>query len=419
MIIATTTKPVYRHQQDTGMACGRACAQMIISSLGQAGSPAATIISVEQETLRTRESNKIDIEYWWFTEPDEFRDLLATAAELSAADHDWRVASHATADKLLADLILAMQAHGRPAAVTTGAVEHWMVLTQVHENSDGRYAFHFFNPLPSPIAANSTTGGPRYQHQFMDAECGTDQQPLIVVNRGSEIADLNLKIKGFTKPKTIKILSPAGEAQAGATLPPPSTVGSYTGKAVGVAFGPAPSTNAVTQLARTLKNARLSPLRMMSANPVDVIQSGLRTQFRLLTESFDLKPLGRTLAAPDLAVTATRQIDDVEQPGVRYVLASGYSEQTRTGFVAAFDASAKGPLLHVQITNDRTLINSLASFPGETLYWTTGPTSHFPPMAMPYFVFRKKPGQPGVLIRLYDDVEGTVIAAQCEGPGPA
>jgi hypothetical protein len=410
-IIATTTKPVYRHQQDTGRDCGRACAQMIISSLSQAGSSASTIIAVEQEELRQLETNRIDIEHWWFTEPDEFCGLLKTATDLNATDRDWRVASHSTVDKLLADLILSMQAYGRPAAVTTGAIEHWMVLIAVHKDAADKFVFLLFNPLPSSIASNVLLGAPPFQHKFMDA-CGTDQQPLLVVNHGSDIADLNLKIAGFTKPKKAKVVSPAAEVQQGVKLPPPSAVASHSGKAVGVVFGASTPTETLTLLAATLKSSRLNPARLMVSNPVDAVQSALPARFRSLTESFQIKAVQQVLMAPDLAITAIRQVTDLKQPNLKYVLCSGYSHNARHGFVAAFDGSAQADLLHVQITNDMTLIKSLAAFPGEPLFWTTEQTTHFPPMAMPYFVFRAKPGQPGTLVRLYDNAEGEVVIAE-------
>lgn len=403
-IITTTTHPVYRHRQDTGVACGRACAQMIISSLSQAGSAANTLIAVGQETLRTREINPIDIELWWFTEPAELRGLLANAPELAAADKDWRVAAHPTADKLLADLILSMQAHGRPAAVTIGANEHWVVLTTVRKEGTHQ-VFEFLNPLPSDLVH----AGP-FQHRYQDADCGLDQQLMVVVNTGNALADLNLKIKGIAKPTTIKVVSPAGEVKKGAKLPPASTVGSLTNKAVGVTFGPKPAVTAINALARELKSSRLQQTRLMAADPVDVVRSGLAAQFRAFTSSFEISPVQRILAAPDLAIQAIRVIQDVQQPNLKYVLASGFSQQAKAGFIAAFDSSVTGELLHVQITRDEALIRSLARAPGETLYWTTAQTSHFPPMAMPYFVFRRKPGQPNTLVRLYDDVEGEVMA---------
>jgi hypothetical protein len=414
---ASTTHPVYRHRQDTGVACGRACAQMIISSLGQAGSVATTLIAVEQETLRTREANRIDIEHWWFTEPDELCALLSSAAELSATDRDWRVAAHPSSDKLLADLILGMQAHGRPAAVTTGANEHWMVLTEVQSNNLGQQVFVFLNPIPSSIPVD-TLAGISFQHQFMDTACGLDQQPMVVVNRGHELADLNLTVKGITPPKKIHIVSPAGEARPGDQLPPPSAVGTYSGKAIGVTFGPPPLAAAINQLAQQLKTTRLSQFRIMAPDPVDLVNSSLRTRFRSLVESFSLAPVRHTLTAPDLTIRATRLIEDLVSGGRKYVLCSGYSDQARAGFVAAFDPSTQGELLHVQITDDQELVNSLARYPGEPLYWTLEPTSHFPPLALPYFVFRKKAGHPGILIRLYDNVEGEVIIAEPEGPGP-
>lgn len=405
-IIASTTQPVFRHRQDQGVSCGRACAQMIISSLGQAGTAGTTSINVEQETLRTRETNKIDIENWWFTEPDELRALLAGAPELTSANQDWRVAVHTTADKLLADLILGMQAHGRPAAVTTGTTEHWVVLTRVQQNAAGQQVFEFYNPLPSPLVH-----GIAFQHLYMDALCGLDQEPMVVVNRGSELADLNLKIAGIPKPTTIKILSPPGEHQAGVKLPPASAVGTYSGKAVGVAFGPRPATARITKLAGDLKTTRLSQQRIMASHPVDAVRSNLRLQFLTLTDSFDLTSVKRILGSSDLQIVATRVVEDLADRTQKYVLCTGYSNQGRAGFIAAFDAAAEGSLLHLQITTDVTLIKSLTAFPEEVLYWTLQPTSHFPPMAMPYFVFRRSPGQPDRLIRLYDGVEGSVIRA--------
>lgn len=409
-IVASTTHPVFRHRQDTGVSCGRACGQMIISSLSQAGSAANALIAVEQETLRTRETNKIDIEHWWFTEPDELCALLQSAPELTPADQNWRVAAHSSANKLLADLILAIQVHGRPAAVTTGTNEHWMVLAEVQKNTLGQQVFVFLNPIPSSLPVD-TQAGNIFQHQYMDAECGLDQKPMIVVNRGNELADLNLKIGGFTAPKKIHIVSPPGEHRPGAKLPPPSGVGAYTGKAVGVVFGAPPPATAITQLARELKAALLPQLRVMAANPIEVVRVGWQAQLRQLVATFDIKAVQRTLLAADLAMVDTRLVEDLSNPNSTFVLCSGYSNQLKSGFIAAFDPSSQAELLHMQVTDDLKLVNSLKRFPGERTYWTASQTSHFPPLAMPYFVFRRSPGDPALLTRLYDDAEGVVMRA--------
>src|SRR4029450_7104332 len=106
MQLVTPAQALFRHSQDSGTSCGRACAQMVISSLTQ-GLPAATPIAVTQNALQGREGDPLDNTSTpsWFTHPDELLALLRTAAEFSTADHptEWRVASRPSLKNLLAD----------------------------------------------------------------------------------------------------------------------------------------------------------------------------------------------------------------------------------------------------------------------------------------------------------------------------
>ena len=85
MALYLTTRTVYEHSQDLGSFCGRACAQMVISSLIQGPAPGslptpaeeAAEIPVTQEQLRLREDYDFDDTKndSWFTHPDELLKL--------------------------------------------------------------------------------------------------------------------------------------------------------------------------------------------------------------------------------------------------------------------------------------------------------------------------------------------------------
>src|SRR5436190_16729848 len=102
----TLGRALYHHCQDTPTNCGRACSQMIISSLVQSpftGSgitaPAsATPIIVTQDTLKNREPDSADVvrsgERHWYTHPDELLILMRDAPEYTVpGDWSWRIAN--------------------------------------------------------------------------------------------------------------------------------------------------------------------------------------------------------------------------------------------------------------------------------------------------------------------------------------
>src|SRR5262245_26214645 len=110
-----TTRPVYEHSQDQSTFCGRACAQMVISSLiqgpptGKSPTPADEMqpIPVTQAELRDREPYAKDVEGTWFTHPDELLGVMTTAPELAGGLSDWRLAVLDDKDALFAEVLQA------------------------------------------------------------------------------------------------------------------------------------------------------------------------------------------------------------------------------------------------------------------------------------------------------------------------
>src|SRR6185295_16676670 len=131
----TTTLEVRRHESDdVRYDCGRACAQMIISSLtqgvlsGMAPTPLqmAAPVPVGQGTLRSREANQVDVDGFWFTDPDEMVAMMQTAPELVAVGMtNWRLAHCPTKEELLAQVLASLKL-GMPAVLNIRTSDHWV-----------------------------------------------------------------------------------------------------------------------------------------------------------------------------------------------------------------------------------------------------------------------------------------------------
>ena len=155
------TTAVIRHQQDSGLNCGRACAQMLIAHFAQAAAARGSAVAVSQEDLRTREPSPNDDvnKPSWYTHPDELQILLDRAPELQALGTAWNVVARGTFQSLSAIMLEAL-VNGMPSAITTGPTDHWMVLIGAGVSDDDSLQYlEFLDPLPPIGQATAHTIG--------------------------------------------------------------------------------------------------------------------------------------------------------------------------------------------------------------------------------------------------------------------
>ena len=161
-----TNRPVYEHSQDDASFCGRACAQMVISSLIQ-GPPTGTsptpadeiaLIPVTQDELRKREQFIVDDtkNESWFTHPDELLHIMKNAPELSGFS-DWRLAVRGDVPSIYVDLIVALQA-GMPAILNVYNNDHWVVIVGVgvDDATSNLNVMIVLDPLPQQTGVTHT-----------------------------------------------------------------------------------------------------------------------------------------------------------------------------------------------------------------------------------------------------------------------
>ena len=119
--------PIKHHCQDHYNDCGRACAQMVITSfiLGRGANPSTPLVT--QKELEDLEQNPPN--NGWFTDPSELLRMLRTATELKPESWqtEWHLGVYDTVEELLADILLALDA-GRPSCITMQG-NHWNVVT--------------------------------------------------------------------------------------------------------------------------------------------------------------------------------------------------------------------------------------------------------------------------------------------------
>ncbi|MEZ5293280.1 MAG: hypothetical protein R2745_19515 [Vicinamibacterales bacterium] len=349
-------KVVYRHaSDDQAHDCGRACAQMIISSLvlgvPAPSKPSPTLaakrVPVRQDELHRRETWKNDVPGRWFTHPDELADLLNGNADLQAAGlTGWRVAANDSFDELLKEVAASLKL-GFPAVLNIRASDHWVVVHGVDLHASGYVSYlRMLDPLLKHTA-------PAYdKHTYLDG-CATDGTTWwSTINRpASVIAKWDV---------------PVGP------LPPTN----YAGKCVAVVMGSEVDDRADWQALR-LQLERTQP-GPRGATPEQ------RIRHELARVSIELE-------APELvelaAVTpVVRHVHDIDARQRGYTIASWSRAFTRQGMLGIFDLDDQR-FLQLRLTEDEALIRSIDGDPSELLWWTSRPLET---LFSPYFPFVKK-----------------------------
>ncbi len=379
-----TNRPVYEHSQDDASFCGRACAQMVISSLIQ-GPPTGTsptpadeiaLIPVTQDELRKREQFIVDDtkNESWFTHPDELLHIMKNAPELSGFS-DWRLAVRGDVPSIYVDLIVALQA-GMPAILNVYNNDHWVVIVGVGVD-DATSNLNFMivlDPLPQQTGVT---------HTYVD---GCRQEGLTYVDGADgpnevELAGLQLKIKN---------------------TPSPPGLNHYAGKFVALVYGP-PFDRALADKFSKSRRLPVPPYVWRPPSPrqttvaltsVDAMRQALLSR----AHSWEIPRLSQLLASPHEHVA--RIVYDVGDALAPYNLLSLFSPALGYGVVGAFKVRDDEPL-HFRFTNNRKFAQSLQARPDETLWWTS---RWLPSLKSPYFPFaRQVVGNKYLYKRLFDD----------------
>jgi hypothetical protein len=375
MVFNYTAKPeIDRHSQDTFTTfCGRACAQMVIAALTRApGATPTSELPVTQEVLFNREfdhspETSSDTNRW-FTHPNEMWLLLKDSPELQGVGlAEWRLAAYPMgenlhgAKRLLADVVMTLQKEAKPAAVTVGKADHWILVVGVRFNSSEGLMFEIQDPtdgvLPPPI------------HHYVDA-CNTDGNGRTYVvaepHDGEGFLRMRLDVASRTKP---------------AGLP------NYGGSCVGILCGEQPGPSDLDSLAANI---------FRGASPRKPFADRL-AEIRYVAQAFQIEELNELLSGA--ALVADRPVVEVATNAPAYQLVAAHSTTPAgwRGLLAVF-SSRSGALTQIRFTSDRRLVESLLDFPERTLLWSQDQPEVF---ESPYYPFVRNSALAG-FVRLFD-----------------
>ena len=353
----TTKKALYRHASDQQCCdCGRACAQMIISSLTHAiaagveptPAQAARPVPSTQDQLQASEAQPTDVSGAWFTFPDEMLKLLKKDPNLVELGWtDWRLANCETPAELFAWAAKSIRA-GMPAVLNINTSDHWVCLRSVEVDAGVLSLLEYLDPL---LPHESDPPGPN-EHTYKDL-CHVEENWAVIEQESGELGTWSIPI--------------------GAT--PPTK---YQGRCVGIVYGrrPAKKVAAVPQ-----KVARMSTIE--SSLPADraerarILLTELATKARISTLNDVLD------ARSEITVRTVSDITGAEKP---YVIASMFASSAERGVVAIFDESVTR-FFQLRLTSNQRLIRSIAaSNAAEPLWWKRHGLST---LFAPYFPFSR------------------------------
>ncbi|MEW6321724.1 MAG: hypothetical protein AB1635_11660 [Acidobacteriota bacterium] len=371
LIRVAPLRAVYRHSQDTFTSCGRACVQMIVSSLTQGPSPGtaptpaeqALPVPTTQAQVQAMEAFPLDdlTQPSWYTHPDELRDVLRSHPALRPPNPDysnWRIGSHASFADMIADVYETLKA-GMPAIINIRTADHWVVVASVDESGGAVTALQLLDPVYSVF--NPGSAG----HTYMD-NCGLGSDGVT-----------------WWQPWDISRANLAGLEVAIGNVPPPAGLTNYQGRFVTVGYGaarPSPQIARRTELYR-----RRRPVQKAKTRLDRIIE-----ELRRFANEFAVAKLQALLDPPP--VPLTRTVKDIDSQWAPYTLASLFREDLEYGLVAAF-GQPHDELMHFRFTSSRQLVDSLDGDPAEPLWWTR---RFLPALQSPYFPFRRTAhaGQP-------------------------
>jgi hypothetical protein len=362
--------PLKRHRQDSGVNCGRACAQMIIAhfALRRAGTGEPVI---SQQELQEREPFRQDNtnEPSWYTHPDELQVLLDDAEELEHVDIRWRVAARKQFTDLLA-IILAALRDEIPSVINTGPTDHWNIVTAVGANGEAVQYLKLLDPLP-PLGAETV--------HTIDDDCNKDFNGQIYVPQPVSKAEFGRYA-----------------FEVGST-PPPGNLKDYSGKFVAIVGSTRPRAEELTRI-RDLRYHLLFDRQPMLRMPF--VRS-----FGELAAYWQLAPLRQLVEAHP--IDTVREVMDIDTPGQSYHLVTLRSRDLPYGLIGAVAPS--GALLHFQFTTSSELLDSITKTKAdEDLWWSP---RHPRTLASPYYPYVRVSEQGGQVIfkRIFDGLPLTLL----------
>jgi hypothetical protein len=356
------TTAVMRHQQDSGLNCGRACAQMVIAHVVQAAAARGSAVAVSQDILQTREPFPVDDvnKPSWYTHPDELKALLANAPELQGSATTWNVEARATFKSLSAIMLEAL-VNGMPSAIPTGPTDHWMLLVGAGVSGDDALQFlQFLDPLPPIGQATAHTIGDNCGLGFN----GETYVPQDV--QAGEFGSFGFRVESVPPPAGLTDYSDKFVAVVGSgSAPPPPDGGNGGG-------GDGPRRRAPQDVQRWIERSERT---IMTGSLVQAFAK-LAAQWRLpaLRDLVDSSPR-----------EAVRRVQNIDRTTDSYNLFTLRSQSLRYGLIGG--TAPDGTLLHFQFTTNNRLLDSIAAEPPvEPLWWSHGKTRT---LSSPYYPFRR------------------------------
>ena len=383
----TVTTAVLRHQQDSGLNCGRACAQMLIAHVALAAAARGSAVT-DQSTLQTREPfPQDDINRpSWYTHPDELQILLAHAPELQGLGTSWNVEARETFRSLSAVMLEAL-VNGMPSAITTGPTDHWMLLVGAGVSDDDSLQYlQFLDPLPPIGQATAHTIGDNCGLGFN----GETYVPQEVA--AGQFGSFGFRVESVPPPTGLTDYSDRFVAVVG------STVSAGPDVAAEPADGGTEPGNGGTN-GRAPQNVE----RWLERIKPTIMRGSLLDAFAALATQWRLPPL-RDLV--DSSPTDTvRRVQNFDRTTDHYNLFTLRSGNLPFGLIGG--AAPDGTLLHFQFTTNRRLLDSIAAGPpGDPFWWSHRRTRT---LSSPYYPFRRllTPTIGGLsqFSRLFDDFE--------------
>jgi len=377
-----TSLPVYRHaSDDQARDCGRACAQMLITSLhlGNTSSPPADTVPVPvtQDHLKSQETYEStfgkDGPEAWFTYPDELVGLLNSSPELKALNRaHWKIVHYAASSnpgrarkRILNAIATSLITEGMPAILNLKSSDHWVLVSKVWLDSSHAVMMIRF---ADPAGGEPQEGG---HHTYRD-ECDTQVNYWLQIESPG-LANWSLKI-GDNKPDDYKNHCLAIIYEKEDPKPP-----TRKKKSQHVESKPIVARDAPIQQGVFADQKIRPPAVALDGSP----QQAVFTDLRRIADLAGLDELG-PLIGPGAQVRVWR-VKDIDGSAEEFELAVVSHSHSRRVVHAVCDPKTH-QLSHFRVTTQNLSFDSLTDVPqSETLWWSGRLDDNY---CAPFFPFR-------------------------------